>query len=121
MFVQMVDRKKAVAVGEKKVRRTAGPHAVVAAEGDTKAAVRVGNPLDWEIGRAGKVTHNRRRLIRRAVVRDDDFEFPVHAPLQRQGAQRALQMRGALIGRENNRQFKSWMALRARTTSHCGA
>jgi hypothetical protein len=84
MLVQVIARENAVAVKKDQIRGAAGSCAVVATSGRAKAAVFLGHQPDRKADRAGKMLHDIRSVIRRAVVGDHDFELSVNSTLQRQ-------------------------------------
>src|SRR4051812_26032394 len=102
----MVGGKNAVAIGEQKIGRIAGPHAVVATERHAEAIVRMADPVKRIGRRARELAHQAWCVIDGTVVGNDDFKLAIHAALVGQRHERSLEMRRTLIRREYHRDFE---------------
>src|SRR6188768_2114408 len=102
MFKQMIGRKQAVAIGKEKVRSAARSHAIVSAQRNAEALVRMRDPLQRIAAHAGKFADNAVRAVLRAVVGDDNLEPAGDALLQLQRNQRPFKVLWSFVSREDD-------------------
>src|SRR6187402_2833903 len=80
------------------------PRAFVPTAGGMKLRMRMRDELHAKRRLLGKVTHDTRRLIGRAIVGHDDFDLPA-GPLHGNGFQHSAHVPRHLIGGHDDRQF----------------
>jgi hypothetical protein len=99
--LDMVRRQNAVAIDKQQVVCGRGSHARVSAASGLKSLVIVGHEPHWQGRGPGKVRHDLRRFIARAIVGHDDFQPPAGL-LARDRLERPPQMPWHLIGRHDH-------------------